>query len=100
MSEIDSITLHIEHYRRLVERANQYEKYKKALEFYAEPMNWRWLENTPAGMTYRYKITSKDGEDIGPDKYNFCGGKRARQALSVNEAAAAGAHRKTEAIES
>lgn len=62
---------------------SEYERMKKALEYYADPSNWREHDqsNRPSGMTYKQRISSKDSGHIGPNQYDFGGGKRAREAL-------------------
>jgi len=62
-------------------------KLVEALKFYADPTNWREHNpsNRPAGMTYKQRITSRDSSHIGPNQYDFGGGKKAREAISDYE---------------
>ncbi len=66
--------------------------YEKALNFYADGNNWREQDpkNRPAGMTYKHRITSRDSIRIGPGKYDFGGGKNAKEALAEAEKALTG----------
>jgi hypothetical protein len=62
---------------------------REALEFYANGRSWREHNpsNRPSGMTYKQRITSRDSSEIGPNKYDFGGGKRARSCCAATDEA-------------
>lgn len=58
-------------------------RFKKALEFYADPNSW-----IDESVTYVYSVIQYDDQDIPPEEHRLCdkhGGRRAREALKGGE---------------